>query len=257
LGAESILGSVLSLFTPDRGQTVGSVVGPVMAVISFVCSVRNVPLAAVLWNSGISFGGVIAFIFADLIVIPILDIYRKYYGVKVMLFILTTFYAAMFGGALAIEFLFQALGLIPGERKARVVEATISWNYTTVLNICGTGIPNACWNGIAKRRAASKPCTRFLKHELGAGVLPSKRFGADAAWFRVAVITHNLLTGLKRLALLSAFLNARPKRLRFLIFTTPARLVEHARHTTLRMVRSWNRFTNWLPVIRALPAPVL
>jgi Transposase DDE domain group 1 len=96
-----------------------------------------------------------------------------------------------------------------------------------------------------------------LKNELGAGVLPSKRFGADAAWFRLAVITHNVLTGLKRLALPPELLNARPKRLRFLIFTTPGRLVEHARRTMLRIMRSWNRFTNWLPAIRALPAPVL
>ena len=94
-----------------------------------------------------------------------------------------------------------------------------------------------------------------LKNELGAGVLPSKRFGADAAWLRLAVITHNVLTGLKRLALPPELLKARPKRLRFLIFTTPGRLVEHARRTMLRILRSWNRFTNWLPAIRALPAP--
>ena len=94
-----------------------------------------------------------------------------------------------------------------------------------------------------------------LKNELGAGVLPSKHFGADAAWFRLAVITHNVLTGLKRLALPPELLKARPKRLRFLIFTTPGRLVEHARRTKLRIVRGWNRFTNWLPAIRALPAP--
>jgi hypothetical protein len=96
-----------------------------------------------------------------------------------------------------------------------------------------------------------------LKNELGAGVLPSKRFGADAAWFRLAVITHNVLSGLKRLALPPELLRARPKRLRFLIFTTPGRLVDHAHRTTLRMVRSWNRFTNWLPAIRRLPAPAL
>lgn len=96
-----------------------------------------------------------------------------------------------------------------------------------------------------------------LKNELGGGVLPSKRFGADAAWFRLAVMTHNVLTGLKRLALPPELLKARPKRLRFLIFTTPGRLVQHARRTVLRIVRSWNRFTNWLPAIRALPAPVV
>jgi Transposase DDE domain group 1 len=94
-----------------------------------------------------------------------------------------------------------------------------------------------------------------LKNELGGGVLPSKRFGVDAAWFRLAVITHNVLSGLKRLALPPELLKARPKRLRFLIFTTPGRLVVHARRTRLRIVRSWNRFTNWLPAIRQLPAP--
>ncbi|MBC8166770.1 MAG: IS1380 family transposase [Bryobacteraceae bacterium] len=96
-----------------------------------------------------------------------------------------------------------------------------------------------------------------LKNELGAGVLPSKRFGADAAWLRLAIITHNVLSGLKRLALPPELLKARPKRLRFLIFTTPGRLVEHARRTTLRLMRSWNRFTNWLPAIRALPTPAV
>jgi uncharacterized protein len=113
----------------------GPLVGPVVAVLSFVCSIGNVPLAAVLWNGGISFGGVIAFIFADLIVLPILNIYRKYYGLRVAGFLLGTFYAAMVGAALVVEFLFDALGLIPSERDAKVVEASVTWNYTTVLNI--------------------------------------------------------------------------------------------------------------------------
>src|SRR5437762_521165 len=94
----------------------GPVVGPLVAVVSFVCSVGNVPLAAVLWNSGISFGGVIAFIYADLIVLPILDIYRKYYGAKMAAFIFGTFYVSMALAALGIEFLFQAAGLIPAQR---------------------------------------------------------------------------------------------------------------------------------------------
>jgi uncharacterized membrane protein YraQ (UPF0718 family) len=113
----------------------GPIVGPLIAIISFVCSVGDVPLAAVLWNSGISFGGVIAFIFADLIVIPVLDIYRKYYGLKMSVFILGTFYCSMALAALAIEFLFQAAGLVPAERKAQIVEASLSLNHTTVLNI--------------------------------------------------------------------------------------------------------------------------
>jgi uncharacterized protein len=113
----------------------GPIIGPVVAIISFVCSIGNVPLAAVLWNGGISFGGVLAFIFADLIVLPILDIYRKYYGWRIAGFLLASFYATMVGAGLIVEFLFDGLGLIPGERNAKVVEAAVAWNYTTVLNI--------------------------------------------------------------------------------------------------------------------------
>jgi uncharacterized membrane protein YraQ (UPF0718 family) len=113
----------------------GPLVGPLVAVLSFVCSVGNIPLAAVLWNGGISFGGVIAFIFADLIVLPILNIYRKYYGLKMAAFLFVTFYAAMAGAALVVEGIFALAGLIPSERHAQVVEAPISWNYTTWLNI--------------------------------------------------------------------------------------------------------------------------
>ncbi len=113
----------------------GPIVGPLVAVISFVCSVGNIPLAAVLWNGGISFGGVIAFIFADLIVLPVLNIYRKYYGLKMAGFLFVTFYAAMAGAALIVELIFGALGLVPAQRNARVVETSLTWNYTTWLNI--------------------------------------------------------------------------------------------------------------------------
>ena len=113
----------------------GPIVGPIVAVLSFVCSVGNIPLAAVLWNGGISFGGVIAFIYADLLVLPIIDIYRKYYGWKVTGLIVGVFYIAMVLAALLVEFLFQALGLIPSQRSAQIVETSISFNYTTVLNI--------------------------------------------------------------------------------------------------------------------------
>jgi uncharacterized protein len=127
-----------SLFLEDNetlAKLWGPIIGPVVAIISFVCSIGNVPLAAVLWNGGISFGGVIAFIFADLIVFPILDIYRKYYGWKMAGFLFVTFFGAMAGAALAIELAFDAVGLIPDERSAKVVEASVTWNYTTVLNI--------------------------------------------------------------------------------------------------------------------------
>jgi uncharacterized protein len=113
----------------------GPIVGPLAAVISFVCSVGNIPLAAVLWNGGISFGGAIAFIFADLIILPILNIYRKYYGLKMAGFLFVTFYAAMASAALIVELIFGSLGLVPAQRHARVIEATVTWNYTTWLNI--------------------------------------------------------------------------------------------------------------------------
>jgi len=120
---------------PIAATFCGPIVGPLVAVISFVCSVGNIPLAAVLWNGGISFGGVIAFIYADLLVLPIINIYRKYYGWKVAGLIVAIFYVAMVLAALLIEFLFQLLGLIPSQRSAQIVETSISSNYTTVLNI--------------------------------------------------------------------------------------------------------------------------
>jgi uncharacterized membrane protein YraQ (UPF0718 family) len=113
----------------------GPLVGPVVAVVSFVCSIGNVPLAAVLWNGGISFGGVIAFIFADLIVLPILDIYRRYYGWRMAGFLLATFYATMVAAGLVVELVFGAAGLVPEQRTAKVVEASTTWNYTTILNL--------------------------------------------------------------------------------------------------------------------------
>src|SRR5439155_26554210 len=113
----------------------GPFIGPLISVVSFVCSIGNVPLAAVLWNGGISFGGVIAFIFADLIVLPILNIYRKYYGWRMTVFMAVTFYLAMASTALIVEGFFGLLGLIPHDRAALIVEASISLNYTTVLNI--------------------------------------------------------------------------------------------------------------------------
>jgi uncharacterized protein len=138
----------------------GPLVGPLVAVISFVCSVGNVPLAAVLWNGGISFGGVVAFIFADLIVFPILNIYRKYYGLKVAGFLLATFYTAMIAAALAVEFLFQAAGLVQEERSAKIVEASVTWNYTTVLNIIFLGLAAALvWRFV---RTGGLPMLRMM-----------------------------------------------------------------------------------------------
>ncbi len=120
---------------PVWSRVVGPLIGPVVAVLSFVCSVGNVPLAAVLWNGGISFGGVIAFLFADLIVLPILDIYRKYYGGRIVALLFGLFYVAMAAAGYVLEVLFGALGLVPARRGAQVLEASVQWNYTTVLNI--------------------------------------------------------------------------------------------------------------------------
>jgi uncharacterized membrane protein YraQ (UPF0718 family) len=125
---------------PWLAKAWGPLVGPLVAVISFVCSIGNVPLAAVLWNGGISFGGVVSFIFADLIVLPILNIYRKYYGRRMALFLFATFYVAMAAAGYVVEFLFGALGLVPGERRAKVVEASVTLNYTTVLNVVFLGL---------------------------------------------------------------------------------------------------------------------
>jgi len=119
---------------PTLAKLVGPLVGPLIAIISFVCSVGNVPLAAVLWRGGISFGGVVSFIFADLIVLPILDIYRKYYGGRVALYILVTFYATMALAGYLVELLFGALGIIPTNRSVAAVTEAPSFNYTSFLN---------------------------------------------------------------------------------------------------------------------------
>jgi uncharacterized membrane protein YraQ (UPF0718 family) len=125
---------------PVGSKIVGPLIGPIVAVVSFVCSVGNVPLAAVLWNGGISFGGVIAFLFADLIVLPILDIYRRYYGLRIALLLLGVSYAAMAGAAYIVELIFGVAGLVPQHRSAQIVEAHITWNYTTWLNIVFLGL---------------------------------------------------------------------------------------------------------------------
>jgi uncharacterized membrane protein YraQ (UPF0718 family) len=132
---DSFWGHFFVIDHPLLSKIWGPIIGPIVSLLSFVCSIGNVPLAAVLWNGGISFGGVIAFLFADLIILPILNIYRKYYGTKMMLFILITFYVTMVLAGYAVELLFSALGLVPTERNAKVGETAIHWNYTSVLNI--------------------------------------------------------------------------------------------------------------------------
>ncbi len=116
------------------------IVGPFIAIISFVCSVGNVPLAAALWQGGISFGGVISFIFADLIAIPLLLIYRRYYGWRLMLRLLGLFWLVMSLAGLITEGVFRAAGLVPTTRPTQIVADHFEWNYTTFLNIIFIGI---------------------------------------------------------------------------------------------------------------------
>jgi uncharacterized protein len=120
---------------PLAARIWGPLIGPVVSILSFVCSVGNVPLAVVLWKGGISFGGVVAFIFADLLIAPILNIYRKYYGARMAVFLLGTFYVAMASAGYVVELVFGGLGLIPGPSTAKVPDQGISWDYTTWLNI--------------------------------------------------------------------------------------------------------------------------
>src|SRR5580698_10616007 len=120
---------------PIAAKLWGPLIGPVVAVISFVCSIGNVPLAVVLWKGGISFGGVVAFIFADLIIAPILNIYRKYYGLKMAAFLLGTFFAAMALAGYAVELIFGGLGLVPSPATAKIPDQGVTWDYTTWLNI--------------------------------------------------------------------------------------------------------------------------
>jgi len=143
-----IVAGAIAAWVPDRFWRVffiaghplaaklwGPLIGPVLAIVSFVCSVGNVPLAVVLWKGGLSFGGVVAFIFADLIIAPILNIYRKYYGARMALFLLGTFYTAMAVAGYVVELVFGGLGLIPSPARARIPDQGLSWDYTTWLNI--------------------------------------------------------------------------------------------------------------------------
>ena len=157
---------------PTLAKVEGPLVGPLVAIVSFVCSVGNVPLAAVLWRSGISFGGVVSFIFADLIVLPILDIYRKYYGWKVMFYILATFYVTMAIAGYVVEVLFGALGIIPTDRSVAKISEGISFNYTTWLNIVFLLIAAVLvWrflrtNGLAMLQMMDKPVTDMADQAL-------------------------------------------------------------------------------------------
>ena len=150
------------LFLEHTGGVLGAVenviVGPVIAVLSFVCSVGNVPLAAVLWSGGISFAGVLAFLFADLIVLPIIAIYRKYYGARYALRIVALMFVTMVVAALVVDGLFNGLGLIPtGPRPSRGdIFGTISVDYKLLLNVLGV-IVFAALFWLTQRRGVTDP----------------------------------------------------------------------------------------------------
>lgn len=112
-----------------------ALVGPLIAMLSFVCSIGNVPLAAALWKGGISFGGVISFVFADLITLPLILIYRRFYGLRLTVRMVAVFWLVMAAAGLATEGLFTLFGLVPHTRPAEVVQPQLEWNYTTFLNI--------------------------------------------------------------------------------------------------------------------------
>jgi hypothetical protein len=120
---------------PFAAKLWGPLIGPLVALVSFVCSIGNVPLAVVLWKGGISFGGVVAFIFADLLILPILSIYRKYYGLRMAAFLAGTFYVAMVLAGYLVELVFGGLGLIPSQSAAKIPDQGVSWDYTSFLNI--------------------------------------------------------------------------------------------------------------------------
>jgi YHS domain-containing protein len=150
------------LFITDTGGTPrlleNVVVGPIVAALSFVCSVGNIPLAAVLWAGGISFSGVLAFIYADLIVIPIVLIYRKYYGGGVTVRLVAIMFTTMSVSALVVQGIFSAFDLVPTHRPSieSITQRPIEWNYTTVLNIL-FALVAAALVGLTLRRGAKDP----------------------------------------------------------------------------------------------------
>jgi uncharacterized membrane protein YraQ (UPF0718 family)/YHS domain-containing protein len=158
------------------------VVGPIVAILSFVCSVGNAPLAAVLWGGGISFAGVIAFIYADLLIIPIVIAYTKYYGRELTARLVAIMFAAMVLAALAVDGIFSAAGLVPSTRPSidSISSRGISWNYTTFLNIVFFAVAAALF-GLTLRRGAKDPVCGMTV-DRGAGK-PTSTFAGHTYYF--------------------------------------------------------------------------
>jgi uncharacterized membrane protein YraQ (UPF0718 family)/YHS domain-containing protein len=157
------------------------VAGPIIALLSFVCSVGNVPLAAVLWSGGISFGGVLAFLFADLIVLPILAIYRKYYGARYALRITALMGVTMVIAALVVDGIFAALGLIPtGPRPTRAdIFSSVQVNYKLALNLLGLVIFTALFWLTARRGASDPVCGMKVDRQKAV----TKQFAGETYYF--------------------------------------------------------------------------
>jgi uncharacterized membrane protein YraQ (UPF0718 family)/YHS domain-containing protein len=178
-------GFFASLFikhAPEPLPTIENVVvGPVIAVLSFVCSIGNVPLAAVLWSGGISFAGVLAFLFADLIVLPIIAIYRKYYGTAFALRITALMFVTIVISALIVDGIFSGLGLIPtGSRPTRAdIFSSIQIDYKLFLNVLGIVVFGALFWLTARRGATDPVCG--MKVDRAKAV--TKDFGGQTFYF--------------------------------------------------------------------------
>ena len=152
--------TLFSTGDPAASAITGPLVGPVVAVVSFVCSIGNVPLAVVLWTGGISFGGVVAFLFADLIILPILNIYRKYYGPRMAAFLAGALFATAVLAGYLVELVFTPLGLVPDRASAHLPTEGISWNYTTWLNIAAVAL--SAWLVVRFVRTGGRPMLRMM-----------------------------------------------------------------------------------------------
>jgi len=138
-----------------------AIAGPLIAIVSFVCSIGNVPLAAILWAGGLSFGGVLAFLYADLIVLPLLDVYRKYYGLRMALYIFAVFFATMVLAAIAMDGAFTALHLVPQPNPNIRHDLTLfSFNYTFWLNLIFGALAIYLW-----RLDAAHPMDHHAHHD--------------------------------------------------------------------------------------------
>jgi hypothetical protein len=155
-----LIAGALAAFVPDGAwkllflhgsapgvQLIGNAIaGPLIAIVSFVCSIGNVPLAAILWGSGLSFGGVLAFLYADLIVLPLLDIYRKYYGLRMMIYIFGVFFVTIVLASIVMDGAFSALHLVPKPNPNVLHDLTMfSFNYTFWLNLVFGALAAYLW----------------------------------------------------------------------------------------------------------------